>query len=1273
MSGAIHPSGPLHSERFEIRGRLGEGAFGEVFRVFDRQLKTVVALKTLNRAEPAALYHFKKEFRALAGVHHRNLVELYELLSVEDRWFFTMELVEGHDFLRYASASATGSTLDLPPLGAPPPDAPPPAAPPDVPPLRHLRGALKQLAEGLSALHLAGKLHRDIKPSNIKVTPEGRLVLLDFGLVKELVDPKVYETSAGEVLGTPAYMPPEQAAGGAVTEASDWYAVGCVLYEALAGRPLFRGGLAEIMRAKQSPEQPAAREVDPTLPEDLDALCRELVFRDPARRPSGEEVLRRLGGAGAGRPAAGFARPPGEAVPFVGRGEELAALRESFDRTRQGRSVAVFVHGSSGLGKSALVEKLIAQLRAGHPEAVVLAGRCYERESVPYKGLDPLVDTLSGYLKQLPPADAESLVPEGVWALARLFPALRRVPAVARAGREVLELPDPREQRRQARAALRDLLRRLAERQPTVLYIDDLQWSDRDSANLLAYVLGPPDPPPILLLSCERRGGREEIALLHRLLSTGPPGEGVEVRRIEVGRLSFQEACELGRQLSSDRFRDAQAVLRTLARESAGNPFFMAELVRYAGSELEHDQDDASFGPGIVIPLENLIWSRLERLPAAARRLLDVVAVAGRPVALEVAAEAAHLGDQAQQAVTDLLAASLACLGGEGRQELESYHDRIRETAVQGLDPTSLELLHRQLATALQATGRADAETLAMHFHAAGDHQRAAELAVAAARRASEALAFDRAARLYRLALDLEGEDSGERQRLRVALADSLARVGRCPGAAEAYLAAAAGAGGIEALELRRRAAVQQFFAGNARAAVTMIRQLLSAAGTRLPSTSPGVLLSLLGRRLYLKLRGLGFEQRPASQVPPRQLLRIDACWSCAGAAIEPLIWMELATRHLLLALDAGEPRRIVRALLHQVFVLARGGRRTRRRSAEMIRLASSLARQIEDPYSLGLANQAAGLAALFEGRWKRAGELLGRSEALLREGPVDWELTWVILWQMEVLCFRGHLRELRGRLPVVLKEVTERGNLLLEILLRSRVAWWSRLAADQPDEGSEELARTDHLLTPDLAFFRNFQLAGRVEIALYRGDGPAAWRAIEEGWSIAGHASLLKIQFDEVLARQLRSRAALAVAATLGAESAMFRKLRRRIRRDLRRIEAHRLAWGDPLAQLLRAGLETLRQKPAPALEHLAAAEAGFEAADMELYAAVSRRRRGQVLGAAEGARFITQADRWMTDQGIRNPAAIAGVLAPGVWDAPGSRVADEDPFAGNKSAVRA
>ncbi len=1254
MSNISTPPESWHGERFELQGRLGEGAFGEVFRAYDRRLKTVVALKSLTRVDPAALYHFKKEFRALAGVHHRNLVKLYELLSVEDRWFFTMELVEGRDFLAYAGLDAAQSTIETQAFAARDPGRKD-KHPSGPLPLRRLRGALRQLTEGLLALHRAGKLHRDIKPPNINVTPEGRLVLLDFGLVKEMTVTEGFETSVGELLGTPAYMAPEQAAGKPVTEASDWYAVGSILFEALTGERLFVGSVAEVLRAKASREPRAPRDLDPTLPADLNALCHQLVARDPDQRPPGEEVLRRLVGEtgsplqiAVAEPAAGFSRPWDEVGPFVGRSEELTALEQAFEATRQGKAVAVFVHGSSGLGKTALIEQFILRLRDQHPETVVLSGRCHEREAVPYKGLDPLIDTLSAYLKQLPRAEAEDLLSGGVWALVRLFPALERVSAVGQASRSVLELPDLREQRRQARRALRELLRRLAERHATLLFIDDLQWSDRDSASLLAHVLGPPDPPAILLITCDRRGGKDKRPLLQQLLDAGALAGLPEVREIEVGRLSFPEVNELGRQLFDDP-SSVQALVRALARESRGSPLFMAELVRYARSESTREEGDVSFfGPGI--PLENLIWSRLERLSNGARHMMDVVAVAGQPVPFEVAIEAADLGGQGHGAVTELLAAQLVCLRGDRQQELESYHDRIRETAIQGLDPASLQQLHLQLATALEASGRADAETLAMHFHAAGDSDRAAELAVAAARQASDALAFDRAVRLYRLALDLQGEDATVRHRLKVALADALARVGRSPEAADAYLVAAAGAKGIDALELERRAAVQQLLSGNAFNASTTIRRLLSAVDIRLPRTGSGLFLTFLVQRLYIKLRGLDFQRREAHQIPAEQLFRIDACWSGAGAAIEPLPFLALATRHLLLALQAGEPRRIVRALHQQVYIMTMGGRPSRR-SAELIQFGLRLAKSTDDPYSLGHAKYGAGLAAFFEGRWKRAGELLEDTEVLLRQGPVDWELTFLILWQMEILCWRGRLRELLDRLPAILKEVAEGGNLMLEFLLHGRVAWRARLAEDRPDEAARELRDADRRLTPDLDHYRVFQINGEVAIELYRGDGPTAWRLLERRWGLLQASGLLKVRQPEIHSLHLRCRAALAAALALEEGSAGYRKLQRQIRGDLRSIEKHRLDWGDPLAQLVRAGRETLRRRVEPAIEHLAAAEAGFESADMELHAAVSRRRRGQLLGSEEGARFVREADRWMAEQGIRDPERMAGVLAPGIW----------------------
>ncbi|MDB4988146.1 MAG: ATPase/protein kinase family protein, partial [Myxococcaceae bacterium] len=308
---------------------------GTVYRAVDRVRGTVVALKHLARVDARALFSFKSEFRNLSNLSHPNLLQLYELVSRGDDWMLTMELVRGTDFLRYVRPAAEADQGSMPTEESdsldedtdPGVDAGPRAAQatsvamaalakPRRPPRKlgaldevRLRSCLRQLAEGLRALHAHHYLHRDLKPDNVLVFQEtGRLVICDFGLVVEAktrpTRKLVGETSGsshttgrsslGEMAGTLAFMAPEQASAEALTEAADWYAVGVMLYMALTLKvPIDpQRTFEETARAKQQQRPRDPRELNPDAPADLSVLGLAFLATDPAARAGYEQVTR---------------------------------------------------------------------------------------------------------------------------------------------------------------------------------------------------------------------------------------------------------------------------------------------------------------------------------------------------------------------------------------------------------------------------------------------------------------------------------------------------------------------------------------------------------------------------------------------------------------------------------------------------------------------------------------------------------------------------------------------------------------------------------------------------------------------------------------------------------------------------------------------------------------------------------------------------------------------------------------------------------------------
>ena len=420
-----------------------------------------------------------------------------------------------------------------------------------------------------------------------------------------------------------------------------------------------------------------------------------------------------------------------------------------------------------------------------------------------------------------------------------------------------------------------------------------------------------------------------------------------------------------------------------------------------------------------------------------------------------------------------------------------------------------------------------------------------------------------------------------------------------------------------------------------------------------MPRTPQVALLQLLWRRARLRWRGLRFVATPLERIDADTLQRIDTCWSVTTGlmAVDMITASSFSVQHLLMALDAGEPYRVARALAMES--AARGAYPTGSTfSRRLGQQSKALAARVGHPHPIALTSLANAIIATTRGEWKRAFTLAEQAAVILRDEcvGVTWESNMaenLVIWS---LMYQGELGELSVRVPALLADARSRGNryIATELCTRSNYVW---LAADDPDEGeretAESIARWSHK-----GFHRQHYSArlARVQTALYRGDADAAWRLHAEQEGVLRRSLLTRVQVIRVEARYLRARVALAMAAQHGAS----RTLLAIARTEARRIARERMPWSDPIALLLSAAVAYLEGQAADALAHLQDALDRFSRADMNLYAAVTRRRLGALQDDEGGREQMRQARDWMAAQQIKNPVAMTRMLAPGFPDRP-------------------
>ncbi len=965
----------LVTPRYQLISKLGKGGMGEVYEAHDLRRDINVALKTLRVTDLEGVAMLKREFRAVAELHHPNLVRLYDLVALPDRCFFSMELVRGPDLLTYVrnmERSPIAPDTRQPVSGSPDTNAPIPSLPSKnrgTCDYERLRLVLPDILAGLDCLHRAGKVHRDLKPQNILVTPSGTAKILDFGILQERTDEE------REAIGTPHYMAPEQALGRVVTPKADMYAFGCLLFVLLTGRVPFSGKTGRaILESHVLKPAPNPAEFSPDVPEEYQRLMQHLLAKEPRNRPNAREVLEFLCDS-IGSPVPFLDTKQiwrGEA--FVGRSQELVNICNEAREAQQHKPLLFVVSGESGIGKSHLVAEVVRLLEVDGWRSY--QGRCYQREELPYKAFDRIAEQIAATLRRKPAEHVTPFIPEqGLKPLIKIFPALSRVRALSQRAQEEPEL-SPTEARVAAFEAFRDLLRRLQTEKPNVWVINDMQWADPESVALLQALFDGEDAPNLTIISTARTlelKNNKPVQTLFTELEKQGRAKHIDLKPFGAEDVAGLLELHLNEPASPE-------LIEKVLKETGGNPYFAVEFANALS-----DPENQAEGP------KARLLMRVGALPEDANEVLAAAVVAGAPFDFSLLRAVTKKTTAKLSEAIDLLLYEhfLRELMTQGDEDvLDVFHDRVREDVYEGLPEERRRQLHVAFAAALEETN-AEAELAAQHRFRAGEKEAAAKLFLLAAKQAAEKLAFSRAADLYEQALAVGGKSIDRASALK-SRGEALDLAGRYHDSARAYLDAAA-LTPEDRSHLTMLAATAELKCGELALSLQNFEEVLQdvdGSYATLWHMAPWAVGSLffhlaIAQRRYSKLTGL------ASRIPTEKVrLRLDLYRRLGSylTIMDRLRGGEFQARFLDLALREGSNSDVVYALyLITSFFSMRDGEGPLKNAHQALKKADSLAGSITDPEVLGFGEVLRGLLYWKSADWELSQTAFLRAEETLR------------------------------------------------------------------------------------------------------------------------------------------------------------------------------------------------------------------------------------------------------------------------------------------------
>lgn len=743
---------------------------GVVYEAEDTRDGKKVALKVLlphAAEENEGILRFKREYRALARLRHPNIVRVFDAGIDDDTPFIAMEFLTGKDVRSYIKALPEGPARD-----------------------RELTRVLRQIFGALAHIHGRRIVHRDLKPENILVGGDGRVKLMDFGVARLFRQP----TTTSGLLGTFAYMAPEQVTTGEADGRSDLYAVGILLFELLTGRypfPVEPPAAALHHHVNTPPEM--VRHLNPKADATLAALTHKLLEKDPMDRPqSAEEAMSFLQSASESQivqmPQQDSLEIPGQLfVPrFVSREGDLDLLDGVVSDATAGRGRFVLIEGPSGIGKTRLIEELRLRVRR---RTHILIGQSAPEGMQAYGACQGMLDAIAQIATRAPEDVVQKIVGRDVALVAAVSPKL-----AALGGPASTSHLDAAERKIRLHKAIVGVIGRLALTKSAVLVIEDLHWADSLTLELLwdaARTLLAPRPGgvpgetvcPVAIIATRRsiaEGPDPSEALIRRLESR------VKIVRRVLSPLAHDDVGEMLRTMTGVN-RPLPEAVDTLMRETQGLPLMVQDLiqswvqdgvlVRHRGTWTYKDQLLDAGGDGApstepgqsARPMtpsqppdegeisdegvsskkprragkDDVVLAKLRVLSQPARELVERLSLLGRVLPSDlVAAISGQTEDQLLDAIDELVRTNVLVEDvAQDGVRYRFYHEGFREAVGRGLPKNQRQKLHLTLARTLEhrfAKRRDElANVLARHFKSGGQPERAIRYLIRVAAAAS--------------------------------------------------------------------------------------------------------------------------------------------------------------------------------------------------------------------------------------------------------------------------------------------------------------------------------------------------------------------------------------------------------------------------------------------------------------------------------------------------------------------------------------------------------